>query len=193
MWIGPIAAACAQAPATVEESPLTASQDLSLTWSVRSDGVGLLVDYTVENRGDHAVWLLDEPLVFAADAGVERAPGRIVVRAGEGGVVRLIRGYARPLSQPAIELPPAARPLPPGGRAVGHAVVPLPLSAWHPNDPTPRPIGAAATAVFELGVLDSDEDLDLRPLADGTEVLAPSPPRAGADQRVLRGEPRPLP
>lgn len=160
---------------------------------MRREGAALRVDYAVENRGERAVWLLDQPLVFGPTVGVRLAPDRVVVRAGEAAVARLIRGYAPPLSLPQVELPPAARPLAPGERASGHAVVPLPLAAWHPNDRTPRPLPEARSLVLEVGYLDSDADLAERPLDDGTEVWAPSPAVTGARQRLLRGDPRPLP
>lgn len=161
---------------------MPAADPVSLTWSVRRADDALTVTYEVRNLTDATVWLLDQQLTFAAAGGVEPSP-RAVVRAADGGPVRIVRGWLPPQAFPMREVRPGARPLEPGKTVAGTAILPLPLTTWHPNEPDAARV-YATTAVLEVGVL-RERPEDEGPHDEVTRADA-------SDQILVRGEPLPL-
>lgn len=157
-----IAAASVSGPAAMQvpdnhqgDAPMSA---LSLKWSLARVGEALDVEYTVNNGGSAAVWLLDRTVIPKND-GVHPAYDRASLLAGDTpDLARLVLAHVRPSegNTVASEYTPGARRLEAGASATGHLSVPLPLVAWNPYlSVAPLP-SAPARLVLELGYLTDD-------------------------------------
>ncbi|MGZ3445567.1 MAG: hypothetical protein ACXU88_07805, partial [Myxococcaceae bacterium] len=76
----------------------------------------------------------------------------------------------------------------------GHAEVPLPLRAWHPNEDEESPLDPTPEeAVLEIGFVPGDVPLRPLPALIGGSAQTPRRPELVTAQRFIRSEPRPLP
>lgn len=174
---------------------------LRLRWTMSKASGALSIDYTVENTGQAAVWLLDRTVIPKID-GVHPAFDRVSVLAGERPeIARLVLGHVRPAPGHTVasEYTPGARRLEPGASAEGHLRVPLPLASWSPYltlDPLPA---TPTRAVLELGWLSDDPPESVAawdawtPVIGEGDLKIPTLAYTVQRQRLARGEEQPIP
>jgi hypothetical protein len=172
------------------------TKGLRLEWNFERAGDDhLALSYTVLHEEQAALYLLDRVVVFAPKEGFEEAPDRIIALAEDDPeTLMLSRGWVRPpWSNVMYELMPGARRLESGGTLQGHARIPLPLQAWHPNEgakPFDTPPGKME---LRIGLLPTFCELQELKLNDGSTVRIPKGADAYLYQQWLASEPRPIP
>lgn len=167
---------------------------LTLDWKLERKGNALQLSYTIQNTSEKPVVVLDR-LYHPTSKGKEPAFDRVIVRDGDTpDVVSFVRGYVPP--PPGIGIggvfPPIARKLEPKEKATGEATIPLPLTAWH-NFASPTPLhGTPRQAVLEIGYLVDHGKWVQVILTDGSNLTGPGDPFVN-DQKLIRGQPQPIP
>jgi hypothetical protein len=163
---------------------------VALEWSMAIENGALVVDFELTNKRDRRIYVPETLLVPGEkDRAYNRAPGRVVVSAREGGLAALSYGVAGATHPIAWIVPPLVRPLEPGQSYKQRFVLGLPLSTWHNVGyaaPFTSPPTRVALAVWFLTEEPQWHDLK----TDADEPLRV--PLRG-EPRWIRGEPRPLP
>jgi hypothetical protein len=172
------------------------SLDLEWTIAVAAGGASYRVRYVIRNGTADTIHLLDRLLVQRSGK-FSAADDQFIVLGGESpDEALLVRGFTRARrdrsSSVAVQYPPAARAVPPGGSAEGEGNVPRPLVAWH-NFETPRALPSSPTRVrLEIAYLRNYDRWGEVALADGSRAFLAQPPHVPA-QQWLRSEAVPLP
>jgi hypothetical protein len=181
---------------TAADTMPTHSPDLEWTIAVADGGASYRVHYVVRNATADTIHLLDRLLVQRSGH-FSAVDDQFIILSGDTPTeARVVRGFTRARrdrsGSVAIQYPPAARAIPPGGSAEGEGNVPRPLVPWH-NFETPPALSSSPTHVrLEIGYLRNYARWGEVPLADGSRVLLAQPPHVPA-QEWLRSEAAPLP
>lgn len=164
-------------------------KDVEVAARLRRAGDLLEVEYSITNRGDEPVWVLDDMLKFG-DQEYLREPRLLLVRDAEGdGPVRLVRGVVHPRATVMAPLVAAARRLDPGATLTGIAETPLPLMSSHPQEPRRALKAPPERVVLEVGVMTGDVEVRSARLDDGGEAFVPGPATALWHQKLVRSAP----
>ncbi|MCD1257598.1 hypothetical protein B5M42_001940 [Paenibacillus athensensis] len=145
-------------------------------WRMEQTEDQLLIHYELSHTGRTSVHVLDKVIVFAAGQGFAEAPQAMIRLAGKEQPHKLVlsRGYVSPpISEVAYELLPAARLLEPGQTLQGQARIPLPLTAWHPNEAQLPPLREVKEWELRIGLLPLFCQLEELTLEDGITVQIP--------------------
>ncbi len=172
---------------------------VTVTWKLTRETNRLVIDYSVTNRSDAQILVLDE-VVGTSSKELVMLPDRFVARYDKASdTVVLTAGYVPPALAMApgsgassmSETMPLGRPVAPGRSVSGTKRVALPLTAWHPDLGTAplQPMPAQPLkAVVEVGWVPAQGvTWEQNPAADGTMLKTPSAHFVGVNQKFARG------
>lgn len=125
-----------------------------LTWSLQraADGKSLVLEYEIENRGDEAIFVVDDH-AKATVKGLEVAPTAVAVHPGaDAKTARLIAGHVpmRPGVASAVVPIAPAHELAAEARRKGTKTVSLPLAGWIEAEGRAVDLTGASQATFEV-------------------------------------------
>lgn len=173
----PPAKAPPKKPVSKKATVQTQASPVELTWTVVRDGQQLVVDYTARNTSKETVWLADQLPVPGSTTKWKLGADRVIVMpdADNADVVLFVRARVKSTTTLPKLVDPAVRELAAGATLAGHAIVPLPLKAWHYRGHVTAITGERTRAQLRIGVLSGTPHLQKIELEDGTTMMQSYP------------------
>lgn len=164
-------------PAPKKTTVQTQTSPVELTWTIKRDGQQLVVDYSARNTSKETVWLADQLPLPGSTAKWKLGADRIIVMPDpdNADVVLFVRARIKSTTNMPKSADPAVRELAAGATLGGHAIVPLPLKAWHYRGHVAALGSVPTRAQLRIGVLEGKPHLQKIEFEDGTTMMQSYP------------------